>query len=487
MLFNSIDFLLFFPIVVFVYYLIPYRIKNLWLLAASYYFYMSWNTKYALLILFSTLVTYIGGILLEKFGKNRLVVTICVVLNLSILFFFKYIGFTVSILQQILQKINIVLTVPEFDILLPVGISFYTFQALSYTIDVYRGEIEAEHNLFRYALFVSFFPQLVAGPIERSGNLLRQLNEQRRFSYNDFRIGVGMMLWGYFLKIVVADRVAIFVDTIYGNYADYYGWYIVMATMLFAMQIYCDFYGYSMLATGAARILGIRLTENFKAPYLSISVSDFWRRWHISLMGWFRDYLYIPLGGSRKGKLRTYINRMIVFLISGLWHGASLAFVVWGGLNGLYQVVGEALLPIRSKLLELLHVHRASAGYRLVSGLCTFVLVDFSWIFFRAGRLNTAIDVIYHLFSENNAWVFFDGSFYECGLDVRNFWLMIICIGVVFLADICNQKGISIWTIILRQDYWFRYTIIALIIVLVSLFGIWGPEYDEASFLYFQF
>ncbi len=498
MLFNSLHFLIFFPVVLIIYYMIPDRIKYLWLLAASYYFYMCWNARYALLILFSTFITYISGLMIEKVKragyedrkKERLkkwVVAGSFTINLGILFYYKYINFTIALLTSVFEKVNIHLNVPAFDIILPVGISFYTFQALSYTMDVYRDEIYAEKNFFRYALFVSFFPQLVAGPIERSKNLLKQLAVPKKFNFEKARDGVLLMIWGYFLKIVLADRIAIFVDTVYGDYKTFGGWYIVVATMLFAVQIYCDFAGYSTIARGAAEILGIDLVENFDAPYLSASVADFWRRWHISLTSWFKDYLYIPLGGSRKGKLRKYINKMIVFLVSGLWHGASLSFVAWGGLNGLYQVIGEALKPVRDRLVRLMGLHRESMGHRLMHMLGTFVLVDFSWIFFRADSFREAIDIIKNMVSVRNPWVMFDGSLYTCGLDEKNFRFMIIAIGVLLVADICRIKGIKIREVIAGQDYWFRWIALSVSVALVLTFGIWGPGYNAANFIYFQF
>lgn len=324
MLFNSMEFLVFFPAVVILTYIIPGRVRYLWLLAASYYFYMCWNVKYALLIPISTAVTYISGLLIEQIEKKntgdiqktkrkRRVVIFSFILNLGILFYFKYFNFAMGILARIFTVAHIELNVPAFDIILPVGISFYIFQALSYTMDVYRGEIYAEKNFFRYALFVSFFPQLVAGPIERSKNLLKQLSIPKRFNYENAREGFLLMLWGFFLKMVLADRIAIFVDTVYGDWGTFSGYYLILATVLFAFQIYCDFSGYSTIAMGAAKILGITLMENFNAPYLSTSVADFWRKWHISLTSWFRDYLYIPLGGSRKGERKKYINKMIIF------------------------------------------------------------------------------------------------------------------------------------------------------------------------------
>lgn len=311
-----------------------------------------------------------GGIFLTS---KKFALAVCIVLNLAVLFFFKYNKFFFENVERVLRIIfHIQFTRPKFDVLLPVGISFYTFQALGYVIDVYRDDINAEKNFFRYALFVSFFPQLVAGPIERSQNLLTQLAQKHKPNFEQMRDGLLLMLWGFFLKIVLADRIAIFVDTIYGDINKYGGWYLIVATVLFAVQIYCDFAGYSTIATGASEILGIRLMENFNAPYFSQSVSEFWRRWHISLSSWFRDYVYVPLGGNRKGTLRKYVNIMIVFLVSGLWHGAGWSYVAWGGLNGAYQVIGSVLKPLRDKTVAILGLHRDSFAHKMAK---TFLLL----------------------------------------------------------------------------------------------------------------
>ena len=494
MLFNSIDFLVFFPIVAIVYFLVPQKIKHIWLLITSYYFYMCWNAKYALLILFSTLVTYFAGIVLERIKSikrsehqkilmKNLTLICCLLLNLLVLFYFKYFNFCFSLLSDVLLKANIELSVSTFDIILPVGISFYTFQALSYTLDVYRDEIHAESNLFYYALFVSFFPQLVAGPIERSGNLLGQLRKPARFNAKQTRDGLLLMLWGFFLKIVLADRIAIFVDTVYGDCHTYGGCYLIVATMLFAVQIYCDFAGYSVIAMGTAKILGIDLMDNFNAPYFVTSVAAFWRNWHISL----KDYLYIPLGGGRKGKLRRYINKLIVFLVSGLWHGADLSFVVWGGLNGLYQIIGEISQPARERIIKAFRLNRENVSHKVVQGLFTFVLVDFAWIFFRASTVTDAIEIVRQMFRVSNAAVLFDGSLYECGLNSKNFLVMGVSIGILAFADICKCKGIVLRNKIANQDSWFQWLLFAVSIGAILTFGIWGPEYNQVNFIYFQF
>lgn len=498
MLFNSAKFLVFFPIVLIVYYIIPQRFRTYWLLVCSYYFYMSWNPEYAVLIAISTIITWVSGLLIEMsetaksdekgiLFRKKVVVGFSFVMNLSILFFFKYFNFTVDFIEAITNRFGITMHFPTLDVILPVGISFYTFQALSYTMDVYRGDIYAEKNIFKYALFVSFFPQLVAGPIERSKNLLKQLPGNNKFDFDLAVNGFLLMLWGYFLKIVMADRIAIFVDAVYGDYKTYGGTYLWIGTFLFAIQIYCDFAGYSTIAMGASQFLGIRLMENFNAPYLSTTVAEFWRNWHISLTSWFKDYLYIPLGGSRKGKCRKYLNKMIVFLVSGLWHGANLSYVVWGGLNGLFQVVGEILLPIRKKITSFLGMDRESSGFKLIQMFITFIFVDFTWIFFRASSVKEGLAIIKSMATVKNPWVFWNGEIYTCGLDSKNFGLMVICIGILLIADILKRRGISVKDKLLNQDVWFQGMAISLIICFILVFGIWGPGYNEANFIYFQF
>ena len=491
MVFNSFQFLIFFPVVLVVFYAVPYKLKKFWLLFASYFFYMCWNAKYAILLFSSTVITYLSGILIDRFredtGKKKLVVALSFITNLGVLFFFKYYNFTIDSIEGLFGAFKIVLNIPRADIILPVGISFYTFQALSYTMDVYRGDIYSEKDFFTYALYVSFFPQLVAGPIERSKNLLKQLNLFMKFDLARALDGAMVMLWGYFLKVVLADRIAVIVDAVYGNLDTYGGTYVIIATVLFAVQIYCDFAGYSTIAVGAARILGIEIMENFNAPYLSLTTGEFWRNWHISLTSWFKDYLYIPLGGSRKGKVRKYINKMIVFLVSGLWHGAEFSFVLWGGLNGLYQVVGELLMPVRDKLVEILNLDRKTIAHRLASMIFTFAMVDFAWIFFRAANISEAFKAIESMFTVYNPWILFDGSLYQLGLSAREFWFMVICILVLLWADIRKKRGIVIRKVILKQDAWARVLVISFAVAVILIFGIWGTGYDATSFIYFQF
>ena len=496
MLFNSLEYLIFLPVVLAVYYIIPDRAKHAWLLVCSYFFYMCWNAVYALLILLSTAATYLCALLLERArqsAKNenrrleKLSLALCIVLNLGILFYFKYFNFAVSSLNAVLAGCGLAFRCPTLDIVLPVGISFYTFQALGYTIDVYRRDIYAEKNFLRYALFVSFFPQLVAGPIERSKNLLRQLAVPRKADFNAMREGVLLILWGFFLKVVLSDRIAMFVDTVYGDSSMYGGWYTIIAALLFAIQIYCDFGGYSTIAVGSAKMLGVELMENFDTPYLSMSTAEFWRRWHISLSTWFRDYVYIPLGGSRRGKARKYLNIMITFGLSGLWHGARWTYVFWGLLNGAYQVIGELLKPLRDRGVKALGLHRDSLGHKTVRVLVTFLLISFALIFFRAPQLSDAFNIVHGMFTDINPWILFDGSLYECGLNRANFDLMLLGIALLTGADICKLRGIKLRELIVKQDAWCQSLIIALSAALILLFGILGDSTEAVSFIYFQF
>lgn len=490
MLFNSLEFLIFFPIVVLAYYVIPAKLKNYWLLIASYYFYMCWNAKYALLLLGSTAITFFCSIFIEKaqtVSAKKAFLISSLVLNLGLLAFFKYTNFLLEAVQSIFSVFHVSLNVPVFDIVLPVGISFFIFQALGYTIDVYRGKISAERNFFRYALFVSFFPQLVAGPIERSENLLSQFKTPKTFNFEKARDGFLTILWGFFLKLVVADRIGIFVDTVYGNMSAYGGEYIVVAAFLFVIQVYCDFYGYSTIAKGAAEILGIELMENFTAPFLQTSVAAFWRNWHISLTSWFKDYLYIPLGGNRKGTFRKELNKLIVFTLSGLWHGANITFVLWGFVNGLYQVIGDVLMPLRKKVSAVLHLNTESFGHKLVRCVFTVALVDISFISFRLKSVSEVMFALKSIVLNRNFWIYFDGSLFNCGLDPMNFRLLLVCLLVLLFADVCKKKGIVIREFITKQDYWIRWICIVVFVAVILVFGKYGPAYDSKNFIYFQF
>ena len=533
MLFNTPQYILFLPVVVIIYYCMPQRSRYIWLLVASYYFYVQWNPIYIVLLFFCTLLTYICGRIIEYLKvneesagedsipgqeinvektisrgnnaavmqyrkKKKLCFVACIVLCLGILGFFKYSDFAISLVNHLLTRIHINPIDWDYDIILPVGISFYTLQALGYVIDVYRGDIYAEKNFMRYALFVSFFPQLVAGPIERSKNLLVQINTPKSFQYENLRKGLLLVLYGLFLKMVIADRTAIIVNTVYGNSEDYPGFYIIAATVFFAIQIYCDFYGYSTIARGSALMMGFCLMDNFNAPYYSKSVKEFWRRWHISLSGWFRDYLYIPLGGSRKGILRKWCNLLIVFMVSGLWHGASTAFIFWGLLNGLYQVAEDLIAGAKEYFAkyymkwkrfigEMEEDNKIRFSTNLFHTIVTFMLVTFSWLFFRAGGLEDALEILRHVISVNNWFILFDGSMYGLGV-ARNYMnVLLVAILVLFVVDYHKYRGQDVADMLLRQGWWFRVTCIMLLIFTILLYGCYGELYDIQQFIYFQF
>ena len=488
MLFNSIDFLLFFPIVVFIYFIVPKKVRYIWLLISSYYFYMSWNPWYALLIAFSTLITWISGLALtvtkEKQSK-KICLALSFVANLSILVVFKYGNFIIENIDFLLKLLHITRVNYRFDLLLPVGISFYTFQALGYTMDVYRGTVKPEKNPLKYALFVSFFPQLVAGPIERSRNLLTQVQNVDKihlWNYDRVRDGFFLMLWGLFQKLVIADRVAIIVNQVYDNYEAYgYGFVqIAVATGLFAFQIYCDFNGYSTIARGAAKVMGFDLMNNFKQPYLATSIKEFWRRWHISLTTWFTDYLYIPLGGNRKGQTRKYINIIIVFAISGLWHGASWNFVIWGVLHAIYQVVENLITSKKKKNIRCenkLVLFIKSLG----SGVFTFILVDFAWLFFRADSAYQAFAMIgqsFRIFSFNG---------YGWGLETYEICIALVAIGILLLVDILHENHVAIFGFINKRNIVFRWILYQGVIWAIIMLGVYGVEYNPSQFIYFQF
>ena len=491
MLFNSIEFLLFFPVVCLLYAVIPKKMRYLWLLAASYFFYMCWNAKYALLIAASTLVTWLSGLVLARGQHRKLVATTSFLINLGILGVFKYADFFFANLNWLLGHAGLELVNKPFDFVLPVGISFYTFQALGYTVDVYRGEIPPEKNLLRYALFVSFFPQLVAGPIERSKNLLSQIQTMERKALWDYERILGgcvVMLWGLFQKMVIADRLAVLVNSVWDTYYFYGTVELAAAAIGFSFQIYCDFASYSTIAIGAAKVMGFELMENFNTPYFSRSIQEFWRRWHISLSQWFKDYLYIPLGGSRCGKLRKYRNLMIVFLVSGLWHGANWTFVIWGGIHGLFQIIGAETKGLKDRLNALLHTRTDSFSYRFGQMVITFALTTFAWIFFRAPSLSEAVEYIRLMVTKPNWWVISQGGLYQLGLGHGEMFILTASLLVMYLfSRLRYGRGQGVDAFILRQCAWFQCGFVVLLFCCIFLFGIYGPGYDASQFIYNQF
>lgn len=492
MQFNSINFMVFFPVVVALFFIIPKTLRQPFLLIASYFFYMSWNPTYALLMAASTFITYYSALFMEKFDhKKKKILVSCILLNLGILAVFKYGNFAIDSVSKALSVFGISFTEKRLDLLLPVGISFYTFQALGYIIDVYRGDTKAEKNPVRYALFVSFFPQLVAGPIERSKHLLQQMQNIENIKvWNAKRVTSGaiLMVWGYFLKMVIADRVAILVNTVFDNYHMYGSTELILAMLGFTIQIYCDFNSYSLIAIGAAKIMGFDLMENFNTPYFAESIRDFWGRWHISLSTWFRDYLYIPLGGNRKGKLRKEINVMIVFLVSGLWHGANWTFVVWGGIHGAYQVIGDLSASFKEKCIEKLKVNTDCFSWRFLQKIITFVLVAFAWIFFRSDTIGDAIEFIRRIIIRPTPWLLFNGGIFELGLDRVEMNILVFAVVLMLLVSIVKYKdNLTIDAFLMSQNLWFEWLSVIVLIVMIFVFGKYGVDFDPQQFIYFQF
>ena len=402
MTFNSIEFLIFYPIVLAAYFLLPEKFRWPMLLAASYLFYMWFSAPLFFLILFTTAVSWVSSLVIERTDslvRKRLCLILTLITSLGVLVFFKYYNFLAGSVMSVGALFGASFDITLKNLILPVGISFYTFQTLSYAIDVYRGDIRAERHFGWYALFVSFFPQLVAGPIERPDNLLPQLRERHAWNASDAIAGAKRMLAGFFKKVVVADLLAAYVNAVYNSPDTATGAGVVIASCMFAVQIYCDFSGYTDIAIGCARIMGIRLMQNFDHPYRAKTIKEFWSRWHISLSTWFRDYLYIPLGGSRCAPWKRWRNVMIVFLVSGLWHGAAWTFVIWGFLHGAYQIIGGLTLPMRETLSAKLKINRKHPLFSLWQTAFTFVLVTFAWIFFRANSTGDLVILLGALFT----------------------------------------------------------------------------------------
>ena len=436
------------------------------LLVASYYFYMNWKPAYALLLLTSTAVTYLSALGIGHFAekrKKKMCLVSSLVLNLAILFLFKYYNFLSSNIEAAFQSFGLGINMPDFGLLLPVGISFYTFQALGYSIDVYRGTTKVERDFFTYALFVSFFPQLVAGPIERSNNLLPQFKQEHRFDYEAVMSGVRLMLWGYFMKLVLADRCGLYVDAIFNNVDKHNGGSYLVASLLFPFQIYGDFAGYSLIAIGVARVLGFRLMENFRRPYFACTVGEFWHRWHISLSTWFKDYVYIPLGGNRVGRMRNYFNLFVTFVVSGIWHGANWTFLCWGSLHGVLLCIEKALGFSK---------RRFSGMRKFFHWAVTFVIICFAWIMFRANNLSDAMTVVAGIFTN-------PGAPY---LDYASFIAIMLAMTVLLIKEFADEYQ---WkTHIAESNSWIvRHVYLVMMIAYIILFGVLGGD----QFIYFQF
>jgi len=484
MLFNSLPFLFFFIIVTTLYFALPYKRRWLLLLISSCYFYMAFVPIYILIIGFTIVIDYFAGICIENAegSKRKLFLIASLIANIGVLAIFKYYNFFNQILEFLLNGMGLSNPIPYLSILLPIGLSFHTFQAMSYTIEVYRGHQKAERHFGIYSLYIMFYPQLVAGPIERPQNLLHQFREKHDFEYNRVTSGLKLMAWGLFKKVVIADRLAKAVDLVYNNPQEHNSLSLIIATIFFTYQIFCDFSGYSDMAIGAARIMGFKLMTNFDNPYQSKSVHEFWKRWHISLSTWFRDYLYISLGGNRVKIPRWYLNLFIVFLVSGLWHGANWTFVIWGALHGFYLVFSLITKKFRGKINRLLHFDKVP----FLSVMTTFILVAFAWIFFRANNVQSAFYIVEHMFTGipdvTNNLLNHQSVLDYMGLEKRSFILSLFLI--VFLETVhFIQSKRSISEILARKNIYMRWAVYYVAILSILFLGV----FENRQFIYFQF
>lgn len=463
--FHSLLFLVSFLFICIIYYLIPSKVQWYYLLIVSFVYYVYWDIKSTAFLVISICITYGTGLLIEKeqvknrTGKKWLIVSLAI--NFALLIFFKYIQNAFSL-----------------NLLVPVGISFYTFRAAAYIIDIYRGKITAERNWSKYALYVSFFPQIVSGPIERSYNFIPQLKDKISFSYDTVKEGFLLFLLGLFQKIVFADRFTLLVDQVFNHVKLYDAPAYVVAIFFFTMQIYFDFAGYSNMAIGCSKMLGIKSIQNFNRPYFSSSIADFWRKWHISLSTWFRDYLYIPLGGNRVSPLRWTCNIMIVFLISGLWHGANWTFLVWGAIHGIYQIIGKFSSTCRQFVFCKLHLLKI---HTFCSYITTFILVSYAWLFFRANSIADAVYITKRLVT--GRWT--NITFENLGLGKQDILLSCILLIIWFLLEFVQAK-VNLYQQLRRQCLLVRWTIYLVFIFMCILFGMYG-DLTSASFIYFQF
>ncbi len=493
MIFNSLQFATFFLIIVSIYYWCPFKYRSAFLLISSYVFYMCWHIEFGLILLLSTVITHAlcNKIMISPKKNCRInYLAASLIWNIGILFLFKYYNFVMGSFSGILNYYNVSYRFPELNILLPVGISFYSFKAVSYSIDVYRRDIEVEKNFITFALYISFFPQLLAGPIERATNLLPQFLIKHRFDYDRVTNGLKLIAWGLFKKVVIADRLAVTVNLIYDNPYEYSGLPLIIATIFFTFQIYCDFSGYSDIAIGTAKILGFESKLNFNHPFAARSVSEFWKRWHISLTSWFRDYLYIPMGGNRGGKWRWYLNILIVFLVSGLWHGANWTFVIWGGLHGTYMLVSLLTKGLRGKIVLYSGINKIPYINHFFQILSTFMLVAFAWLFFRANNLSDALYIAQHLFSGVGEMIlnisdinYLRHIFIQLGLSKYDLFSLFLTLGILEIVQFFQRRP-DANNKFATQPFWIRWTAYYAL-VLIILFG--GGFNSSQNFIYLQF
>lgn len=484
MLFNSINFLIFFSLVTSLYFLLPHKFRWILLLLSSCYFYMAFVPIYILILAFAIIIDYFAGIYIENTtGKKKHAILICsLAANIGILVLFKYYNFINTNLALLFNGSTNFTPLPYLNVLLPLGLTFHTFQGMSYNFEIYRGKQKAEKHFGIYALYVMFFPQLVAGPIERPQNVLHQYYERHDFDYSRVTNGLKLMLWGFFIKIVIADNLALVVSKIYDNHNQVGGLAILGATLAFSLQIYCDFSGYSAIAIGAAQVMGIKLMPNFRRPYFASSIGEFWTRWHISLSTWFKDYLYIPLGGNRVSTGNWIFNILIVFVISGLWHGANWTFIIWGAIHGFYLISSKMTNGLRNRVTYNWGVNKFPRLQKTLNIIFTFIIVAITWIFFRATNLHHAIYLVKNVLKN---WHVDDlrYTFAALGRERTPKIIFLFFIIIMFTVEYYQEHHGSIRQLISKQTIYIRWGVYFFLLFSIFLFG----AFENLSFIYFNF
>lgn len=490
MLFNSLGFMCFFPLVTLIYFILPHRFRWQWLLAISCYFYMSFVPIYILILAVTITIDYFAALLIEKAqGKTRRqYLLVSIIATCAVLAVFKYFNFFNGNIRALADVLHLNYSVGVLELILPIGLSFHTFQSLSYVIEVYRGHQKAERHFGIYFLYVMFYPQLVAGPIERPQNLLHQFREHHQFEYQRVANGLKLMAWGMFMKVVIADRLALLVNTVYGNPHSYDGPAFIIATVFFAFQIYCDFAGYSNIAIGSAEVMGFRLMDNFNRPYASRSISQFWRRWHISLSTWFKDYLYVPLGGNRVSRGRQYFNLLLTFTISGFWHGANWTYIVWGILNGIYLLLEHATYNIRASIFRIFWLNKIPGLGSALGIISTFILICYAWIYFRANSVSEAWYISSHISQGiegllDIVWWNKFLTIQKSGLDGFDFGVVLIAISFMEFFHYFHRES-SLRHILEGRSVYLRYFFYCFLVTSIMVFGAFSKP---QQFIYFQF
>ncbi len=492
MSFSSLEFIYFIVSVLLIYYTVPHKVKPLILLICNILFYYAVSGKYIVYFLCVYIILIYGlGLIIEKY-RYRILLFVCIAITILPLIATKYLA----------PAINRTL-------LIPLGISFFSLQAVSYLIDIYKGKVCTERNIVRYAVYMSFFFYVMSGPIEKASSILPQLRTFERINFEKVIYGFLYFCWGMFQKIVLAERLAQIVDYVYADYSYFAGIELAATTILYSFQLFFDFAGYSNMAFGLATMFSIKITQNFKEPYLAMSIAEFWRRWHRSLSKWLKEYIYIPCGGNRKGKFRKYVHLFITFCISGVWHGIGLNYIVWGTLHAFYQIIGDLTCSVRKKIRHGVRIKENSFSYKLFKVLITFNLVNFAWIFFRTPSLYDAINIIKRIaigFNVSDTFGISRGADYpwniSIGINLTNeiqkvfgipnityekYYILVLCLAIAFLIEVLHYKKISVFLWVQKQDIFFRYLMFLVLVFLIILFGIYGDSYNSSNFIYANF